>query len=86
MGKFDNVKPGEKVWCIEEDDYASYLFMATCKNYVIVCPTYLDHKGEFDDQLAEMCKESEDECGVDVNIFRDDKVFLTEEDAQKYCN
>lgn len=36
MNRFENVKPGDEVYCIEGDDFSIFLFMAVCSDYVIV--------------------------------------------------
>ena len=84
MGKFDNVKLGDTVYCIgdDEEDYTGFLFMAVCNGYVIVCPEYSGLENDFDGQLQEMCDESMEESGVDVYIFPEDRVFLTAEGAE----
>jgi len=39
MGKFDNVKSGDTVYCIGDDeDYTGFLFMAVCNGYVYIFP------------------------------------------------
>ena len=83
MGKFDNVKPGDTVYCIDdEEECIGFLFMAVCNGYVIVCPEYSGLENDFGGQLQEMCDESMGENGVDVYIFPEDRVFLTAEGAE----
>ena len=83
MGKFDNVKPGDTVYCIDdEEECIGFLFMAVCNGYVIVCPEYSGLENDFGSQLQEMCDESMEESGVDVYIFPEDRVFLTAEGAE----
>lgn len=84
MGKFDNVKPGNTVYCIGDDeDYSGFLFMAACNGYVIVCPEYSGLENDFAGQLQEMCDESMEESGVDVYIFPEDRVFLSVCEAEE---
>ena len=84
MGKFDNVKPGDTVYCIGDDeDYTGFLFMAVCNGYVIVCPEYSGLENDFGGQLQEMCDESMEESGVDVYIFPEDRVFLSVCEAEE---
>lgn len=79
-------KPGDKVWCIERNededyiDYAGYLFAGVCKDYVLVCPTYL-YKS-FADQLEEMCEEAIKNTYTNLLIFRRKDVYMTEEEAK----
>ena len=85
MGKFDNVKLGDTVYCIgdDEEDYTGFLFMAVCNGYVIVCPEYSGLENDFGGQLQEMCDESMEESGVDVYLFPEDRVFLSACEAEK---
>ena len=85
---------GDIVWILQNDEcdddgsdddirYDSYVFMATCGDYVIVATEYAHCKGDFLRQLVEMADESYENFGVDVEIFHKRKVFKTEEDVQK---
>ena len=84
MGKFNNLKPGDLVWCvIGENDYMGYLFMAVCSDYVIVCSEYMQHAGCFEHQLVEMRKESAENMWIEAYLFRKDDVYLTEDEARE---
>lgn len=84
MGKFYNVKPGDTVYCIgEEEDCSGFLFMAACNGYVIVCPEYSGLENDFGSQLQEMCNESMEESGVNVYLFPEDRVFLSAGETEK---
>lgn len=75
-------KAGEEVWCLEEDEYSGYLFMAMCRDYVIVASHYA-HCLSFESQLIEMSKESYDDYGVTVEIFHKNRVFKTKKEAER---
>lgn len=79
-------KTGEQVYCIEEYedgcDYSCYLFIAVCNDYVIVSPRYMSHD-DFEEQLVEMCEESQEWMKVSFVMFPLNKVFLTKEEAEK---
>lgn len=79
MNRFENVKPGDEVYCIEGDDFSIFLFMAVCSDYVIVTTEY--YMIDFEDQLKNMSEESVDCDGVTVNIFPKDKVWLTSDEV-----
>ncbi len=84
VSKFENVKPGDTVYCIgEEEDYSVFLFMAVCNGYVIVCPEYSGLENDFAGQLQEMCDESMEESGIDVYLFPEDRVFLSAGEAEE---
>lgn len=83
MDKFKDIEPGTLVYCIEDDDFSGYLFMATCMDYVIVCAEYMSCEGDFSEQLKEMCQECYEWQGIDLNIFPAKRVFLTEAEAMK---
>ncbi len=74
-------KPGDEVWCIEEDDYFGFLFMGMCGDYAIVCPTYTWCK-TFDEQLECMVEETLEDGDIDVAVFHKSNVFLTEAEAE----
>ena len=88
MNKLKNVKPGDLVYCIndEEEDFSGCLFMAICNNYVIVCSEYMHLEGDFDGQLAEMHEDTIEDCGVEVEIYPIDKVFLTESEVMAHMH
>lgn len=82
MNRFENVKPGDEVYCIEGyDDFSILLFMAVCEEYVIVAPMYSHCIGDFEAQLEEMSMESEDRDGVDVYLIPENRVWLTKEEV-----
>lgn len=83
MDRLKNLKPGDLVWCLEDDDYVCCKFMALCNNYVIVCDEYAEYADDFNDQLKEMSSESNEYGTVEVNIFHKSDVFLTESDVMK---
>ena len=78
-------KPGELIFCVEEYvdgyDYSGYIFVASCNDFVISSSSYI-HCNSFDEQLMEMCEESQEECGVSFYMFRKDRVFATKEEAE----
>lgn len=78
-------KVGEKIYCIEEYEdgceYSIYLFVASCKDFVIVAPKY-SHHDNFGEQLEEMCEESQEWSRVSFEMFPRNKVFLTKEEAE----
>lgn len=74
-------KPGDKVWCIEEDDYAGYLFMGMCGDYAIVCSTYTWCE-DFDHQLETMAEETIEDGETHVEAFHKSNVFLTKAEAE----
>ena len=78
-------KVGDIVWVIDEyeNDYDGYVFMATCDEYVIVAVEYAHCVGDFKIQLLDMVDESYDNFGVNVEIYHKDKVFPTQEAAEK---
>lgn len=79
-------KVGQEIYCIEEYedgcDYSIYLYMATCNDFVLVAPKYT-HSDTFDEQLEEMCEESQEYQNVSICIFPRKNVFLTKEEAEK---
>lgn len=78
-------KPGELIFCVEEYvdgyDYSGYIFVASCNDFVISSSSYI-HCNSFDEQLMEMCGESQEECGVSFYMFRKDRVFATKKEAE----
>ena len=85
MGKL-RCKVGNTVYCLEkfEDigfEVGGYLFLATCKDYVIVSSHYL-HCKNIEEQLEEMAEESLEYSGVSLCIFHRDNVFATKEEAE----
>lgn len=83
MSRFDNVKPGDEVYCVEYDGdgYFICLFMAVCGDYVIATSVYSHCKDDFESQLEEMSMESEDRDGVDVYLLPKRRVFSTKQEV-----
>lgn len=75
-------KPGDKVWAIEDDDYAGYLFMGMCGDYAILCAKYTSCE-TFEEQLASMAEETIEEGDTHVEIFHKNHVFLTKAEAEE---
>ena len=78
-------KPGELIFWVEEYadgyDYSGYMFVASCNDFVISSSRYI-HCDSFDEQLMEMCEESQEDCGVSFYMFHKDRVFATKEEAK----
>ena len=74
-------KPGDKVWCIEENDYAGYLFMGMCGDYAILCAKYTSCE-TFEEQLNCMAEETIEEGDTHVEIFHKNHVFLTKAEVE----
>lgn len=78
-------KVGEQVYCIEEyedeNDYSCYLFVAICNDFVIVSPRYTHHDN-FNEQLEEMCEDSQEWLKTSFVMFPRKNVFLTREEAE----
>lgn len=83
--------PGQLIWCIEipydypdEAELTGYLYMAECKDYIICCPDYVRYKGNFDYQLSEMCRESNDDSYTSVSLFKKEYVFEHKDVAKAF--
>ena len=74
-------KLGDTVWCLEEDEYAGYLFLATSGEYFIVSAHYT-HCDDINEQLEEMEEDTENWGYVSVGVFHKNKVFHTKEEAK----
>lgn len=85
MDKFRDVEPGTLVFCVDDDDYAGYLFMASCLGYAVVCLEETGYEGNFAGQMENMRLESGWYCGVEVLIFQEDQVYLNEKEAMRFC-
>lgn len=81
MEKLKELKPGSWVFCIGENDYCGYIFVACCLGYVITCPEYVGYEGDFVGQIKEMSLESYEFYESSLRIFPARDVFLTESEA-----
>jgi len=81
MENLNDLEAGDIVFCVNEDDddYEGLIYMATCLDYVIVCTEYVGRY--FVDQLYLM---SQEVGTLEIYIFPEDKVFDTEDKAEKY--
>lgn len=73
-------KPGDKVWVIEDDDYAGYLFLGMCGDYAILCSKYTSCE-DFNSQLQVMAEETIEDYETHVSIFHKNDIYLTERDV-----
>lgn len=79
----DGIEPGTTIYCLEEDGYVGYLYMATCKDYVLATSEYIHCLSDFDNQLKEMSEVFLELGETDIHIFSKDKVFISEEAAKQ---
>ena len=90
---------GELIWCVNNEefietdeeynyDYRGYHYMASCRDYILAVPEYveLDGTSNFNRQLCEMCDESNRGVLTDIVMFRKRYVYKNEEDAKAACN
>ena len=75
-------KVGDVVWCLEEDGYAGYVFLAISEEYYIVSPHYT-HCDCINEQLSEMEDDTEHWGYASLNVIHKDKIFLTKEEAEQ---
>lgn len=73
-------KVGDTVWCLEEDGYAGYVFLATSGEYYIVSAHYT-HCDNINKQLEEMEDDTENWGETNVSVFHKSRVFLTKAEA-----
>lgn len=74
-------KVGDIVWCIEDDGYAGYVFIAMSGKHYIVSAEYT-HCDDIYEQLEEMEEDTENGFEPSVSVFHKDRVFLTREEAE----
>lgn len=73
---------GDTVWCLEEDSYVGYVFIAMGGEYYIVSASY-SHCDDIYEQLEEMEDDTENGFEPSVSVFHKNKVFLTRAEAEK---
>lgn len=76
-----NIKAGEEVWVVFDDDIAGYMYLTTVGEYVIATP-YINDLETVEETLLYHAEETENNCDTDLVVLFRCNCYATREEAE----